>query len=386
MKARPLPPDASPRPGATRIAVLLPNLRAGGAERLHLSLANDWLARGFEVEFVLLQPEGELLAQLPPGTHVHALQAPRFRQAIRPLVRYLRHNRPAVLLAAMWPLTSVAVLAARLACGGTRVVISDHSILSRSYAGRGRLHRCFMRLSMAATYGAAAACIGVSGGVARDQAALAGIDPDRVTVIHNPAALGQFDADATSELPTDLPSLPGPLILCVGTLKAVKDHALLVEAFARLPDDLHATLCILGEGELRGALEAQVRGLGLQGRVLLPGYRADPYPYYRQADLFVLSSRHEGFGNVIVEALECGVPVVSTDCPTGPREILQDGRYGRLVPMDDPAAFAAAMAHALQESHDVAALQARASDFLVESISTQYLELLFPDSSPDDRA
>ena len=139
-----------------------------------------------------------------------------------------------------------------------------------------------------------------------------------------------------------------------------------------------ATLCILGEGSERTALETQVHALGLEGRVLLPGYKSDPAPYYARADLFVLSSDHEGFGNVIVEALDHGVPVVSTDCPSGPREILQEGKYGTLVPVGDVDALAQAMLATLHAPHDPAALKARARDFAVDTIADQYLDHLLP--------
>ena len=124
---------------------------------------------------------------------------------------------------------------------------------------------------------------------------------------------------------------------------------------------------------------ALVTELGLQKRVSLPGFTRDPYPWFRSADLFVLSSRWEGFGNVIVEALECGVPVVSTNCPSGPDEILEDGRYGKLVPVQDPVALANAMVQSLNEVHDREALMRRAQDFSVRKISDEYLSYIFPE-------
>jgi glycosyltransferase involved in cell wall biosynthesis len=170
----------------------------------------------------------------------------------------------------------------------------------------------------------------------------------------------------------------GPILLAVGTLKAVKRHDLLVRAFARMPR-ADATLCILGEGQERAGLETLIGSLGLQDRVLLAGYQADPAPWYAHADLFVLSSDHEGFGNVLVEALEHGLPVVSTNCPTGPHEILEDGKYGRLVPVGDVDALARAMDKALSANHDREQLKRRALDFSVEKAADAYLDLLLPD-------
>src|SRR5690606_15955724 len=164
----------------------------------------------------------------------------------------------------------------------------------------------------------------------------------------------------------------------VGTLKAVKRFDVAIEAFSRLPASLGATLCIVGEGPERRTLQAKIEELGMEGRVLLVGYRADTVPWYASADLLVLSSDYEGFGNVIVEAMEQGVPVVSTDCPSGPREILEDGRYGRLVPVGDAEALASAMLESLQSLHDYAALKARAQDFAVDKVADEYLDLLLP--------
>ncbi len=170
-----------------------------------------------------------------------------------------------------------------------------------------------MRVSQRLAYPLADARVAVSRGLVDDLSRLSGLPPAQFQVIHNPAALGKA-AEAIPP-PVELAGVNKPLIITVGTLKQVKRHDLLIEAFARLPAELGATLCIVGEGPERSALEAKIAMLGLSRRVLLPGFAADPVPWYAKADLFVLSSDYEGFGNVIVEALEQGTPVVSTDCP-----------------------------------------------------------------------
>lgn len=359
-----------------KIAVFLPDLRAGGAERMRVQMAREWLARGVAVDFVLCEPQGELMAQLPTGATVVDLRAARVRSSLLPLMRYLRHGRPGALVAAMWPLTVVAPVAARLTCFDGTVVVSEHEPLGIAYSGRGDLHRLGLRASMALGYRLADVRIGVSSGVADDMAKLASMPRDRVRVVHNPAASRK--GRTRQSRPGPLTDVQSRLILTVGTLKRVKRHDVLLDAFARIAPATDATLCILGEGQDRVELETQVSRLGLQGRVLLPGYASDPNPWYAHADLFVLSSDHEGFGNVIVEAFEHGVPVVSTDCPSGPREILQDGKHGTLVPVGDVDALARAMQGALQSTHDHAALQARARDFAVDKIADEYLDHLLP--------
>lgn len=360
-----------------KIAIVLPDLRGGGAERMHVMLAREWISRGFEVDFVLLRARGELLEIAPAKAQLIDLEVERFRSALLPLCRYLKTSRPAVLLAAMWPLTVVAIIASRLSGTKVRTLVSDHNLPSLSYSEKGRIHLGLMRISMSLTYPMADERIAVSKGVATDLSSLSGIGIDRFRVIHNPAAVG-VSASGSASLPAELAGIAGPLILSVGALKEVKNQALLIEAFSLLDERMGATLVILGEGGLRSDLEQLVIQRGLQGRVLLPGFSLDTTAWYGRADLFVLSSQHEGFGNVIVEALEQGVPVVSADCPSGPREILSDGKYGRLVPVGDASALAAAMRESLSESPDREALKARARDFSVARIADQYLDVLLP--------
>ncbi|MEN1925792.1 glycosyltransferase [Luteimonas qiangzhengi] len=359
------------------VAVLLPDLRPGGAEGMRVKMAYEWIARGCDVEFVLRQASGELFHQLPDRVSVVDFGASRVRRSFGPLLRYLRDARPDVLLVAMWPLTAIAPLAAKLAGFRGRVVVSEHSAQSLAYRHKGRVHSSALRVSTWLGYRLADVRIGVSSGVADDMASLSRMSREAITVQYNPAARG-LAHPGVSVLPPELEGVSSPRILAVGTLKAVKRFDVAIEAFARLPASLGATLCIVGEGQERQALQAKIDAFGVNGRVLLLGYRADTAPWYANADLFVLSSDYEGFGNVIVEALEHGVPVVSTDCPSGPREILEDGKYGRLVLVGDADALASAMLESLQSQHDHAALKARAQDFAVDKVADQYLDLLLP--------
>lgn len=360
-----------------KIAILLPDLRGGGAERMHVMLAREWLARGFEVDFVLLRNRGELLEIIPEEAQVIDLGVERVRKAVWPLCAYLRQHRPSVLLAAMWPLTLAAILARWLSRQNMRVVVSDHCTLSNQYAGWSVLHRVALKLSMRLIYPLADARIAVSKGVAADLSQISGISEDCFSVIYNPAANRNDAGNDRVSRPEDL-APNAKILLSVGTLKLQKDHALLIEAFSRMPTPLNAQLCILGEGEQRPRLEQLVREKHLEVKVLMPGFILNPGAYYQAADIFVLSSSYEGFGNVIIEALEHGVPVVSTDCPSGPREILCDGQYGRLVPVGDADALAQAMQAALQEKPDREALKARARDFAVDKIADEYLDVMLP--------
>jgi glycosyltransferase involved in cell wall biosynthesis len=362
-----------------RILILLPDLRGGGAERLHVNLAQHWHAQEIQVEFVLMRRRGELLSILPVGVGVVDLGVDRIRKVILPLARYLRKARPDILLTAMWPLTSAAVFSWWLAGKPGRLYLSDHNHLSISCVQELKISSRILGLAMRLTYPSASGLIAVSEGVKKDMCRLGGFPESLVRVIYNPTAMG---VSPHKEPIGTRQKLWGAgfdhHILSVGTLKPQKDHATLIYAFARLPSVLNAKLTILGEGPLRPELEALVKRLGIRDRVAMPGFAIDAYPWFRSADLFVLSSRWEGFGNVIVEALECGVPVVSTDCPSGPAEILGDGLFGGLVPIQDPTGLALGMAKALAAPVDRAFLMRRAKDFTVGAISEQYLAYFDP--------
>ena len=374
-------PPAATRVAGAKIAILLPDLRGGGVERMRLHLADEFLAAGHAVSFWLLKAEGPLLGMVPEGAEVVDLEAPRLRSAAGPVARQWRAERPDAVLAAMWPLTDVAALAKAMAGAAgrrSRLVVSEHNTLSLTPQAKGLLKRAAMRATIAAGHRAADAVVGVSEGVCDDVAALGGMDRRRLHTIYNPAAAGRNDGRPMSD---PWPAPPGGRVLSVGTLKDQKDVPTLLRAMARVRGD--AMLCVLGEGSERPRLEALVRELKLEGRVLLPGFAADPAPWYAHADAFALASRYEGFGNVLVEALEFGLPVAATDCRSGPSEILAGGAYGRLVPVGDDAALAAAIDQTLTDPADPDRLKARAAEFTPRRVATRYLDLLLPKGRPE---
>ncbi|RTL97070.1 glycosyltransferase [Ancylobacter aquaticus] len=358
-----------------KISILLPDLRGGGAERVSLDLAHEFARLGHTVEFVLMQTTGELLPEALFNYAVVDLATPRARNVAPALARYLRQRRPDALIAAMWPLTVIAPLTARMAGFRGKVLVTEHAMLSQQYAARGWLHRLALRASAFAGYRLGSARVGVSHGTCADMAFLSGIAPDRFVTIHNPVRPATRAADHDLNGPNALWETDDPRILTVGNLKPVKNHPLLLRAFAAMPRP-KARLILLGQGANEAALRALASDLGIADRVVFAGFQTDPSPFYATADLFVLSSDHEGFGNVIVEALSCGLPVVSTDCPSGPAEILQGGRFGRLVPVGDAPALARAMEDALVAPVDREALIRRAADFAPEIAARKYLELL----------
>lgn len=360
-----------------RICIVLPNLAAGGVERVRLLLAEEFLKRGYRVSLVVWRAEGDLLAAVPPAVDLVDLGVRRLRQGVRPLLAYLRRTRPAAVLVAMWPLTGLATVAVKASGIDTRLVVSEHTTLSKApaYRGAGRLiHRLFG----ARLYRSCDGVVAVSAGVRGDITELTGLSPDRVTVIHNPIRSVGSGAGQPNDATGDWWDQGGARLIAIGALKPQKDYPNLLRAFRLLLNSMPARLLILGEGGLRDELERMVRDLGLSDHIRMPGYISDPYSHLVHADLFVFSSAWEGLGNVIIEALACGTPGVSTDCPSGPAEILENGRFGRLVPVGDPVALALAMKEALAADHDREALRRRGAEFSVERAADQYLALLDP--------
>lgn len=365
---------------SVRISIILPDMRPGGAERVTVNLANTLAQREFLVDMVLLTASGVLLDALSPDIRVVDLRVKRMRNLLTPLTEYLRETQPAALLACMWPITATALWAAKLARVDTRVVVAEHTTWSRAEICKSLFTRWQVKTSMYFTFPFVNGVVAVSQGAADDLASFANLDRNTITVIYNPVVGEAKPASPSPLQPLGWWSGSHHRVLAVGTLKAIKDYATLLNAFALLVANVDARLLILGEGECRAALEQQARELGISDKVFMPGFTSEPAYYYQQADLFVLSSTGEGLPTVMIEALAAGTPVVSTDCPSGPREILSDGQFGVLVPVGDAQALATAMATSLTSTHDIEALKTRAQDFAIDKAVDQYETMLFPHS------
>jgi glycosyltransferase involved in cell wall biosynthesis len=330
-----------------KVAVFLPSLAGGGAERSMLNVA-----RGFSdvasVDLVLARAEGPLRASVAPGVRIVDLGARRTFGAVVPLARYLRSVRPDGMIAAVSHANLVAVMAATLAGVGTPVVVSEQSQLSTGLEHAQRRRDRFTPMLMRRLFPRATAVTAVSRGVADDLVARTGLEPAAVTVANNPVMAEDLEHQAKQ--PLEHPWLAcghGPVVVAAGRLTEQKDFPCLLRALTLVRQhDVRAV--ILGDGEDREALQALVSELGLDDSVELTGHVNNPYPFMAAATVFVLSSRWEGLPTVLLEALALGVPIVSTDCPSGPREILEDGHLGRLVPVGDPAALADAIAESIE--------------------------------------
>lgn len=361
---------------AKSISLFLPSMAGGGAERVMTYLANGIADRGHHVDMVLIEKQGPYLADLSPNVHVTDLGARGVRSAIVPLARYLRSRKPDVLIPALDHVNAGALLAKRLACAATPVIPTVHISYSRAVADWRGLRHAIIKAAVRRTYRWANAIVAVSNGVAEDMVKTVGVPRHLIRVIYNPVITPQMRALAQAPLdhPWFVPEAP-PVIVAMGRLTAQKDFPMLLRAAARLRQQMDFRLMILGEGEERGRLEQMVQDLSLTREVSLPGFVDNPFAYVARASLFVMSSAWEGLPLVLIEALAVGTPVVSTDCPSGPMEILDGGKHGRLVPVGDADALAAAMKATLSEPrHSVPDEVLR--PFTLESAVDNYISLI----------
>ncbi|MEI2782189.1 MAG: glycosyltransferase [Candidatus Competibacter sp.] len=361
----------------TDIAFYLPNLAAGGAERTFLRLAAGFAERDCRVRLVVDRAEGGLLdAVRAGGLALETLRASRTLTALPKLAAWLRRERPAVLLSAITHNNLIAVWARALARARTQVVVSEHTVLSAQAASQAAWQYRVLAPLCRWSYPGAAAIVAVSAGAADDLARYAGLPRDRIEVIANPVVTPDYPQRAAAPCPHPWPIDGGsPVFVAAGRLVPLKDFAALLHALAVVRRRVPARLLVLGEGPEREALLALRARLGLEGAVDFPGFYDDPLPLFARAAALVVSSRFEGFGLTLVEALACGTPVVSTDCPTGPAEILARGAYGRLVPVGDADALGAAMLATLADPPDRARLRQRAQDYTLAAVVEQYLAL-----------
>ena len=364
-----------------RVALYVPSLRGGGAERSMLTLAQGFAARGYTVDLVLAKAEGSYLDCVGEAVRVVDLESSRVIASLPGLVRYLRREQPVALLSAMGHANVVAVMAKVLARAPTRIVVSEHSTYTRarsdSVSWRSRVLGGLMRWA----YRRADGIVAVSSGVADDLSRSIGLNRERISVIYNPVVTNELIAQSFAD--TDHPWLAEkrfPVVLAVGRLTKAKDFPTLIQAFAQVRKLRDVRLVILGEGELRAELTELVNRLSLDEDVDLPGFVENPFPFMRQSDLFVLSSAWEGLPSVLIQAMACGAPVVATDCPSGPAEILEGGRWGRLVPVGDADGLARAISAALDDPcpPDVSV---RAASFNLDNSLDAYQEALFPEAS-----
>jgi glycosyltransferase involved in cell wall biosynthesis len=356
------------------LSIYLPDLSGGGIERLQLDLVPLFVAAGLEVTLLLGTTQGSLVGQVPAAASVVSLNAPRQLTALLPMMRYLRRAQPAILLVHTEHAAIISLWARVIAQSPTRIIVCQHNTLSAQCARpqwQFRVLPVLFRLFL----GFADRIVAVSAGVADDLPKCCGIARERIDVIYNGVVGNDFATKRAAPIDHPWFGAGPPVIVAAGRLVDQKDFATLITAFAMVACKRDVRLVLLGEGPLRSSLAELAQSLGVAERIDMLGFRANPLPYMREAALVVLSSRFEGFGMVLAEALACGTPVVSTDCPHGPAEILDHGRYGRLTPVGDPPALAQAIMATLDAPLPREALENRGCAFTIRASAERYLDL-----------
>jgi glycosyltransferase involved in cell wall biosynthesis len=368
----------------TRIALFVPSLGGGGAERAMVTLANSLAERRFTVDFVLWTENGPFRNLLTTKVNVVALGTYNPVRLVFRFARFLRTYKPEVVISTLFVGNIIAALAKAASCSRTHLILNEQVAIGTYLQNEARFWRrlCVPPL-MRLTYLLAQDIVAVSRGAAQSLAPVLGkATSKRITVIYNPIDLARIDAMAAAD--DKIGSWNVPMIINVGRLIEQKDQRTLIQAFAKVRSNRPCRLVILGEGEKRAALTALAQKLGVGSDVLMPGFIANPYSWMRKSAVFVLSSKFEGLPTVLIEAMQCGISVISADCPSGPAEILEDGRWGRLFQPGDVGALASAIEDALNGKL-VADVRQRAADFSVETAVSRYVALFPNDGDRNER-
>lgn len=356
-----------------RVAFFLATSGHSGVDRLMRNLIPAVARRGYAVDQLKVRRHGPDLGEAP-GVRVIDLGSAHVWSSLPAVIRYLRRERPRVMLSDKDKVNRCAVFARALAFSDVELVLRSGTTISVDLAHRGAFDRWLQKTSMGRLYRAARAVIVPSRAAALDLSAYTGLPATWVRTVASPVLSASIleQAAPRPEHPW-FASDQSPVILGVGELSPRKDFATLVRAFATLRQHRACRLVIVGRGGQLEALRALAAELGVAEDVDFPGFRNDPLSFMTHARAFALCSRWEGMPVVLIEALGCGTPVVATDCPGGSRELLDDGRLGPLIAIGDDAALAAALLRLLDEPRDAAACRAAAQPYEIESATTAYL-------------
>ncbi len=329
------------------------------------------------VNLTLVRGAGAYLDEIPPEVELTVLGKQRVYTAIPDLARHFRTVRPRAVLSALTHVNVATIMAGELAGTPARIVISERNQISKEAKRANTLRKRAVYMAVPWIYKKANAIVAVSSGVANDLRDFGRLPEAKMRVINNPVYNDEIQRRASESI--DHPWLregEKPFFLAVGRLSEQKGFDVLLRAFSAVRKYVDCRLIILGDGEDREMLERIAVEGGARDDISLPGFSANPYAFMARAAAFVLSSRWEGFPNALVEAMACGAPIIATDCPSGPREILQDGRFGRLVAVDDLPGLTAALHDTLTFSPCTKESQAHARSFNLATAAARYLDVL----------
>lgn len=368
-------------PSAMRLAVILPSFAGGGLERVQLSLVKEWIKQGIEIDLVVSRMRGPLCNLIPAETSVFEIAGSHSYSFPVGLIRYLKKRKPTHILSSANDVNVITLSVARLLRLNVPIVISVHNHLSSELALANGVALYKLRAVvwlLKRMIFRANTVVAVSQGVADDLERHFSLRPGQLQVVFNPVVSPETYQRMTDPLLTCPVPEATPWILYVGRLVHAKGVDLLINAFERISQSNKAHLVLMGSGPLQDEIAKQIKRIGLTSRIHLVGFQENPLPWMREANVVVLPSRHEGLGNVLIEAMACGTQVVATDCPSGPSEILDGGRFGQLVPVDNCEELAKALLRSLMCDFwiDSDLLRKRAELFTESRAAQEYFALL----------
>jgi len=357
----------------SKVSLFISDLTIGGAERVAVNLAKGFISLDYDVDIVLVHKEGKFLEDVPESVNIIELDVSRIRWCPLALAKYLRKERPKALISFMTGANVMAVLANKLVGSPCKVIVTEHNTQTEKTSKSVRRDILLGKIS----YRFADNIVGVSSGVVNDVAEWSGIDNKKIYKIYNPSINENF-IHKNREKPEHpwFNSPEVPVILGAGRHTEQKNFKILLKGFSMFLSRCDGRLVLLGEGELTDEYIELSETLGISDKVHMPGFVEDPYPYIQHSNVFVLSSKWEGLSLVLIEAMGCGTPVVSTDCPNGPAEVLKNGKYGPLVPVGDPEALSDAIYDVLENPPEKEFLKERAKDFTIDKITKEYEKLI----------
>jgi glycosyltransferase involved in cell wall biosynthesis len=359
------------------ITIFIPNLEGGGAERVIVILANEFVAKGLKVNLLLVKATGPYLSEIDVNVNVISLGASKNIYSLFPLITYLRNNKPEVILSTLSMTNIIAVLAKKLARVNTRVVIREAITASADDRFNKKTIERIISLLRSWALKNADMIIAPSHGVFQDLIQYYGINSQKIKVIYNPIHIKNW-FQLSRERNEILNSIPSniKIILAIGRLTKQKDFVTLIRSFIKVKANSDAVLIILGEGNERNKLESLINENKLNDCVILPGFIVNPFPFLRRADVFVLSSLYEGMPNSLIQAVVFQKQIVSTNCPSGPFEILKGGDYGYLVDIGDPENMALGIERGINAQLNVQTIESTIELYNSDDVSKKYLDVL----------
>lgn len=357
-----------------KISILLPNLGGGGAEKNYSMLANFWVKKGYKIEFVLLKKEGIFIKTLDKSISFYNLNVSKYRYVFFPLLKYLFFNKSDLIIVNLWPLTFFTLLINFFLLNKNKIIVHDHQILSKSYSKEFNNYRSYLSISIKLTYKFSKGIIAVSNSVKNDLIKL-GVKKNIIKVINNPIEI-KSKKNITKNQSTILWGANSNFkILSIGSLKYEKDFISIISSISKIQNNNDIKLLIIGEGNEESNIKKHIQNLNLQKNVMLIGFKENLDDYYSSADLFISSSIHEGFGNVVADALCYGINIIATDSG-GPNDILANGYYGDICKVKDVKM----LAHLIEKNrknkltrNQIEKNIKRANDFRIEKISNDYI-------------